>query len=162
MGPLLWLGYRMAPELWLVAARRRLGCDVYPKERSCLCCKFGVCDVKGEPSVMCPGAAALVKRHDSVRDMIAKAAREAGFTVSLEHGGDLNDSKRRPGDVCIYNWNGCKHLLIDVAIINPQAEGHRGALITGGAGAAATKNEAKKWAKYLRRPIQRILGARTG
>ena len=46
--------------------------------------------------------------------------------------------QRRPGDVIIYNWREGRHLLIDVAVINPLCNSNRPNLISQGIGAAAT------------------------
>ena len=72
--------------------------------------------------------------------MIAKAVRDIGYRTDIEHGGGLGDN-RRPGDVIVYNWSGEKHLLIDVAIINPLCISHTGTLIKEGVGAPATEYE---------------------
>ena len=57
-------------------------------------------------------------RLNKVRVLIAKAARDLGFRTDIEHGGGLGD-QRRPGVVIVYNWGEGKHLLIDVAEVNP-------------------------------------------
>ena len=75
--------------------------------------------------------------------MVSKVAREAGFVVRKEDHGGLTDG-RRPGDVMLRSWDGGKHLLVDVAVINPLGADHREDLIAGGVGAAATEDEEKK------------------
>ena len=65
----------------------------------------------------------------------------------LEDRGGLFDG-RRPGDVIVYNWEGNKHLLIDVAVIDPTGDAHEGNLIQGGVGWAATCYEKRKWDRY--------------
>ena len=82
-----------------------------------------------------------------VRDLIRKEAQSCGFVTDIEHSGGYQD-KRRPGDVIVFNYNGSKHLLIDIAVIDPTAECHLDELITGGAGAAASAYAEKKRAKY--------------
>ena len=67
---------------------------------------------------MCGGGSSRVLRHNTIRNIIAKAARDIGYTTDYEHGGGLGDD-RRPGDVIVYNWHNGRHLLIDVAVINP-------------------------------------------
>ena len=56
--------------------------------------------------------------------------------------------QRRPGDVIIYNWNGSKHLLVDVAVINPLCSTNLPKLISGGVGAAASTYEICKEKTY--------------
>ena len=79
---------------------------------------------------MCPGGHSRVLRHDTERDIIAKAAREVGLNTDIEHGG--------ADDVIIYNWNKGRHLLIDVAVINPLCSTNLPKLISDGVGGAAT------------------------
>ena len=69
---------------------------------------------------MCTGGASCSLRHNEVRGVLAKALDNAGFETGYEHGGGLND-ERKPGNLIAYNWKGTKHLLVDVAIVNPLA-----------------------------------------
>ena len=85
---------------------------------------------------MFPGGHSRILRHNTERDVIAKAARKVGYKTDIEHGGGLRD-QRRPGDVIIYNWREWRHLLIDVAVINPLCNTNRSNLISQGVGAAA-------------------------
>ena len=78
---------------------------------------------------------------------MAKAARDAGYHTDIEHGGGLAD-QRRPGDVTIFNWRDGRHLLIDVAVINPLCSTHLPKLISEGVGAAATAYEKTKERTY--------------
>ena len=82
-----------------------------------------------------------------MRNIVAKAVRDCGFKTDIEHGGGLGD-KRRPGDVIVYNWNGRKHLLIDVAVTNPLCLSHGDVLHEQGAGGPATAYEKTKVSKY--------------
>ena len=75
--------------------------------------------------------------RNTVRNIVAKAARDVGFNTDLEHGGGLGD-QRRPGDIILYNWHDSKRLLIDVAVINPFCSSNVSDLMSGGVGAAAT------------------------
>ena len=63
------------------------------------------------------------------------------------HGGGLNDY-RKPGDIIAYNWNGAKHLLVDVAVVNPLAPTYRKYLTQGGPDQTAKFRETRKRAKY--------------
>ena len=70
---------------------------------------------------MCGEGASRILRHNTMRNIIAiaaKAARDVGYKTDHEHGGGLDD-QRRPEDVIIYIWNIGRHLLIEVTVINP-------------------------------------------
>ena len=133
--------------MFISAIRRRLRLDVLRLERQCAFCKWCKCDVKGEHAVMCPGGASRILRHNNVRNIIAKAVREIGLRTDIEHGGGLGD-ERRPGDVIVWNWYEGKHLLIDVALINPLALSHSHLLIRDGVGGPATAYENVKRQRY--------------
>ena len=145
--PLTFKRYALASPEWVASARRRLMVNVYPFQSHCRFCKGGWCDVKGEHATMCAGGHSRVLRHITVRDTLAKAARTSGYRTDIEHGGGLGD-QRRPGDVIIYNWNEDRHLLIDVAIINPLCSSNLSKLISEGVGAAATAYEKTKERTY--------------
>ena len=96
---------------------------------------------------MCGGGSSRVVRHNTTRNTIAKAVRDVGFRTDIEHGGGLGD-QRRPGDVIVYNWRDGRHLLIDVAIINPLCPAHRDSLISEGVRGAGTAYGRRKERKY--------------
>ena len=73
--------------------------------------------------------------------------RDIGYRTNIEHGGGLGDQSR-PGDVIVYNWSGDKHLLIDVAVINPPSVSHSNSLIEEGVGGSATAYENIKRRTY--------------
>ena len=82
-----------------------------------------------------------------MRDLVAKAVRDLGYRTDIEHGGGLGD-QRRPGDVIVYNWHEGKHLLIDVAVINPLGVSHADDLVKDGVGGSATAFESVKKSNY--------------
>ena len=94
--PLEWEKWNMKSEEWIAAARRRLRVDVITVERSCRLSKRQRCDVKGNHATACPGESSRILKHNSVRDVIARAIREAGYKTNLLDG-------RRPGDIIVYN-----------------------------------------------------------
>ena len=145
--PLTFKKYALTSPEWTVATRKRLMIDVFPFQSHCKFCKGGWCDVKGEHAIMCAGGHSRVFRHNNSRDIIARAARDVGLKTDLEHGGGLRD-QRRPGDVIIYNWRDDRHLLIDVAVINPLCSTNLSNLISDGVGAAATAYEKIKVKTY--------------
>ena len=121
--PLSFKRYNMTSAVWRTAARKRLRQDVLQVERQCTLCKWSRGDLKGELAVMCSGGCSRNLRHNTVRDLIAKTAGDLGYKTDIEHGGGLKDH-RRPGDVIVYNWCDGKHLLIDIAVINPLCISH--------------------------------------
>ena len=100
--------------------------DVFPCWKHCNFWMGGWCDVKGDHAIMCGVGSLRILRHSNIRNIIAKqkAARDVGFKTDIEYGGGLGD-KKRPGDVIVYNWRNGRHLLIDVAVINPLYSTHR-------------------------------------
>ena len=82
---------------------------------------------------MCGSGPSRTWRHNSLRDLLAKAIESVGFNIGYEHNGGLPDD-RRPGDIIVYNWNGDKHLLIDVSVTNPLAAHNRTELLKHGPG----------------------------
>ena len=92
-------------------------------------------------------------RHDALKVLVARAFKQAGFDVKMEQAGGLLD-RRRPGDVevkewvVISNWRESTSLTIDVAIIDSTGDTHAAILRSHGVGAAATKYEDRKRAKY--------------
>ena len=135
--PLSFKKYALTSSEWITATRRRLMVNVFPFHSHCTFCKGGWCDVEGNHAIMCGGGHSRILRHNTLRDILAKAAREVGFSTDLEHGGGLGD-ERRPGDVIIYNWREGRHLLIDVAVTNPMCSTNLPKLLSDGEGAAAT------------------------
>ena len=86
---------------------------------------------------MCGGGTSRNLRHNNIRNIIAKAVRDVGFSTDFEHEGGLRD-QRRPGDVIVHNWRDGRHLLIDVAVVNPLCPTNIDNLISDGVGGAAT------------------------
>ena len=103
--------------------------NVFPCQKHCKFCKGGWCDIKGDHATMCGGGSSRILRHNIMRNIIAKAARDVGFKTDFEHGGGLGDH-RRSGDVIVYNWRNGRHLLIDVAVVNPLCSSNIDSLIS--------------------------------
>ena len=96
---------------------------------------------------MSGGGTSRILRHNNIRNIIAKAARDVGFRTDFEHGGGLGDH-RKPGDFIVYDWREGRHLPIDVAIINPLCSTNIESLISDGVGGAATAYRRIKDNKY--------------
>ena len=96
---------------------------------------------------MCGGGSSRVLRHNTIRNILAKAVRDVGFRTDIEHGRGLGD-QRRPGDIIVYNWREGRHLLIDVAVVNPMCSSNMDSLISEGVGGAAEAYGIKKERTY--------------
>ena len=92
---------------------------------------------------MCGAGPSRIWRHNSIRDLVAKAAENAGYKIGKGHCGWLPD-ERRPGDIIVYNWIRDKHLLIDIGITNPLGTHNRSALLQSGPGGGAANTEKKE------------------
>ena len=145
--PLSFKRYNMKSAVWRTSVLKRLRQDVLRVEKQCTFCKWSRGDLKGEHAIMCSGGCSRIKRHNTVRDLIAKAARDLGFRTDIEHGGGLRD-QRRPGDVIVYNWGNGKDLLVDVAVINPLCVTHSENIVKEGVGGSATAYESIKIKEY--------------
>ena len=151
--PLAWKNWSLSSREWLIAARRRLGLPVRTKRTRCSNCNFHEIGLKGDHAMRCKGKMGLKMRHDAIKVVLARAFKQAGFQVKMEHDGGLKD-RRRPGDVeveawlVVNNWTNNTSLSIDLAIIDPTGDSHSGQLRTGGVGAAATKHQKRKIKTY--------------
>ena len=155
--PLEWAGHAMKPKIWVTAARRRLHLPVSPFPGDCPCCKGGRSDIWGTHQVMCAGGPGTQLKHNGIVKLIAEQARNAGYRVKIEPGPNVDDQfiyvgagpgdKRHP-DLLIYNWEGGKHLMIDVAVHNPLCASYCADLAEGGHGAVSTIKEDVKNTKY--------------
>ena len=109
--------------------------------------------MKGDHALRCSGKMGTKMRHDALKVLLARAFKQAGFTVKMEQGGGLLD-RRRPGDVevedwlVVDNWKDNTSLSIDVAIIDPLGDNHSATLRSYGVGGAATKYEDRKRKTY--------------
>ena len=145
--PLAYKKWNIPPDKWTAATRRRLHLDVIPAAQQCSYCHWQRCDTKGNHAVMCKSGPSRIWRHNSIRDLLAKAIENVGYQVGYEHSGGLPD-ERRPGDIIVYNWTRDKHLLIDVGVTNPLAAHNRSALLKTGPGGGAAATEKTKRNKY--------------
>ena len=95
-------------------------CVQISSQRSmCIACEKGRVDIKGEQQVTCAGRGGLIRRHDSVRDLIRQQVEKTGFVVEIEKNAN-SDDRSRPGDLKIIRWKEGRDLYVDYAIINPE------------------------------------------
>src|SRR5579872_139321 len=69
----------------------------------------------------------LIVRHNRMRDLVDKIAREGRLGPVMEKKGILGESKkpgRRPGDVTLPLWSEGKGLCVDVAVTCPFSVGN--------------------------------------
>jgi len=84
-------------------------------------------DAYGDHAICCTKTGDLIVRHNRIRDLVDKIAREGHLSPILEKKGILGESNapgRRPGDVTIPLWCEGKGLCVDVAVTCPHASGN--------------------------------------
>ena len=91
---------------------------------------------------MCPGGCSRNIRHNTVREMIAKAARDLCHRTDIKHGGGFGDH-RRQGYVIVYETSADR-----CAVINPLCVSHCDNLVKDGVGGSATAYENHKLRAY--------------
>ena len=79
--------------------------------------------MKGEHALLFQGSASTQLQHKSVRDLLGKLIKVAGFTVSFESGGG-QPGQMGLGDMRIKKWIDNKDFLIHVTVIHPLCESH--------------------------------------
>src|SRR5438067_126466 len=77
---------------------------VWHEVASCPCCTHTL-DIFGVHALCCTTSGDLIARHNRIRDLVDKIAREGHLGPVLEKKGILGEtSGRRPGDVTIPLW----------------------------------------------------------
>jgi hypothetical protein len=99
--------------------RHHLGIPHEAKRSEITKCKFcdKYMDLGGTHAIDCKKNS-VVQRHDSVKFIIAAACRGAGIASEVEQSGIDPDSRVRPADVTIHNWDQVE-AWVDVAVVNP-------------------------------------------
>ena len=109
------------PRPFRISCRLRLGVPVWDKGASCPCC-MQTLDIFGDHAICCTTNGDLIVRHNRIRDLVDKFAREGHLSPIMEKKGILGESKkpgRRRGDVTIPIWCEGKGLAVDVAVTCP-------------------------------------------
>ena len=115
------------PVAFRVACRLRLGVPVCHVGAPCPCCMHTLLDAYGDHAICCTTTGDLIVRHNRIRDLVDKIAREGHLSPILEKKGILGESYapgRRPGYVTIPLWCEGKGLCIDVAVTCPHSTGN--------------------------------------
>ena len=95
------------PLAFRVACRLRLGVPVCSGGVPCVSCMHTNLDSFGDHAICCTSTGDLIVRHNRMRDLVDKFAREGQLSPVLEKKGILGESSapgRRPGDVTIPIW----------------------------------------------------------
>jgi hypothetical protein len=106
------------PLAFRTACRLRLGVPVCHDGPLCPSCMHTVLDRHGDHAICCTSTGDLIVRHNRIRDLVDKIAREGQLSPVLEKKGILGESLapgRRPGDVTIPIWCEGKGLCGDVS-----------------------------------------------
>jgi hypothetical protein len=120
--PLKDLGLHLTDQQYRTAGLSRLGMPVYvaPAGKEgwkCHSCKVGLHDRFGHHATSCPGRYGAYTRHEMVKGVLLKFAREAGYPgAKAEPSGMDRDSRKRPADVLIPGWWGGGPAWVDVAV----------------------------------------------
>src|SRR3954451_11911689 len=86
----------------------------------CPSCMHTFLDRHGDHAICCTTTGDLIVRHNRIRDLVDKFAREGHLGPVLEKKGILGEtSGRRPADVTIPLWCEGKGLAVDVAVTCP-------------------------------------------
>ena len=150
VAPLHWRNFRLNPRVF-VTLKRRLRLPVYThafEPGGCSHCVTGARDIDGDHALLCSGSngAQANTRHNAIARLIAEAARQAGFSVEIEHSGGLRGP--RAGDVFIRDFDGGQHMLVDVQVCDPLCTSYKHKLAK--PGAVATWRQQFKISKYKR------------
>ena len=91
------------------------------KDKLCKVCKISTNDKFGSHALNCGKTGnknSIQSRHTSLKATLGQIAREAGYIVVIEEDNIITNSKDRPGDIVIHNYQGALDVCIDVTICN--------------------------------------------
>ena len=132
-----------------VLCRLRLGAPVFHSPAPCVRCGK-TADIYGIHSSQCAVGGYVIRRHDALRDELARICADAGCSVIVEQRGLFELSNERPGDLRIKNSQNNLDLLIDVSVVSPVAN-YTLSKSSKTMAAAATSMETTKLDKYYER-----------
>ena len=98
--------------------RYRVGMPLYSSSKPCKRCGQAS-DAFGDHASFCASGGFLVRRHDAVRDALAKECSGGGLQVIKEQRHLFDFSSERPADLRIFNIQQNTDLLVDVAVVSP-------------------------------------------
>ena len=140
--PIAYRGYTLENYQTIQAIKRRYDLDVLDVISVCPFCGT-LMDKKGEHMLKCKyGPTTANVRHNMLRDWLLKWIRKFIGNADIEHHGGLGTNER-PGDIIIFNWEGNRHLLIDLTVVDGM-ETHADVTVRDGPDTAATVAELAK------------------
>ena len=116
--PIPSLGLHLQPLEFIMAAKYRLGCQVYDKEGPCPAC-LQHSDRFGDHALCCGHWGERIGRHNAIRDHIHSMAAKAVLNPVKEGRFLLPGCDRRPADVYVPNWAEGRDAAFDITVINP-------------------------------------------
>ena len=116
--PIPALGLHLRPSEFTMAARYRLGCDVFESDGPCPAC-LQYSDSMGDHALCCGHGGERITRHNNLRDHLHQLAASAALNPSKESRFLLPGQDRRPADVFIPNWAAGLDAALDVTVVNP-------------------------------------------
>jgi hypothetical protein len=105
-----------------------------------------------EHALQCAKNGDLIRRHNAIRDTVARYCRESGFSAKLEEPNLLEDSQLRPADVFVPIYGDeSRPLALDVSITNTiqSSVNIPNSVIYDRVGTAAKNREKSKCDKFL-------------
>ena len=109
------MGLHLRSQEFVVAAKLRLGMDVYKVAGPCPACQWPG-DQLGDHSMCCGSGGERISRHNALRDALYATAVSAALGPTREGRFLLPGGDRRPADILIPNWTRGKDSALDVTV----------------------------------------------
>ena len=116
--PIPALGLHLKPSEFTLAARYRLGINVYDGSGPCPAC-LQPSDSLGDHALCCGHYGERITRHNQIRDQLFSLAQGAALGPVREGRFLLPGSEKRPADIFIPSWAEGLDCALDVTVINP-------------------------------------------
>ena len=96
-----------------------MGIPILDQETSCPLCMQTI-NIYGDHATCCSKSGDLIVRHNALRNLVERIARDGLLSPELEKKGILGSAPgRRPGDVTIAQWEEDRALALDIAVTSP-------------------------------------------
>ena len=104
-----------------------VGIPLMAEPRRCRECSL-LMDIYGQHALVCRKASGGIDKHDSIKNGIFRLMKNANLACSVEARNPMNDSRERPGDIYMPEFDmvreGHGDAFFDVSVINTCAESH--------------------------------------